>query len=306
MLPAKRLPAHQPKNADGHGSPAIIDNFLLRPGTKHRMSHFNEYRSSTSPEGDRNLGDEWLDWDGKDNRPVREGKRLYIAIAAGVTALLDVSLCTFVYLVTPRLALWHPSLPWAAWIVVELVIVATLLWFAAFALTAGLQKKIVASPLKLGPIFGLTFAGVFRIADFLGISRDRVGHSFVMVSNSLSRAFKPRDRQEKVLLLLPRCLAKEQLKEINRLKDLYPISIHTVSGGELARKKVKELRPTAIIGVACERDLVSGIRDVGAQFSVIGIPNQRPEGPCKNTLIDMAELIKTIEFFVGPPTIRAS
>jgi len=104
------------------------------------------------------------------------------------------------------------------------------------------------------------------------------------------------------LILLPRCLAKEELQAINGLKKIYPIEIHTVSGGELARKKVRELRPTAVIGVACERDLVSGIRDVGQKISVIGIPNERPEGPCRNTRIDMDKLIEAIEFYVGKPT----
>ena len=111
----------------------------------------------------------------------------------------------------------------------------------------------------------------------------------------------PAGRQEKLLILLPRCLAKEELVAINALKDRYPLEVHTVSGGELARKKVRELRPTAVIGVACERDLVSGIRDVSQKISVIGIPNQRPEGPCRNTRIDMGELTRAIEFYVGQP-----
>jgi hypothetical protein len=270
------------------------------------MSHFKEYQNSATSDDGRNLGDEWLDWDGRDSSPIRQGKNLYIAIAALVTVLMNMSLCTFVYLITPRLALWHRALPWAAWIVAGFAIGMTALWLVAFIFTVVTQKKLIISPMRLGPIFEITFAGAFRIADLLGISRDRVGHSFVMASNNISRAFKPKGREEKVLLLLPRCLAKEQLKEITDLKNIYPIHIHTVSGGELARKKVKELRPTAVIGVACERDLVSGIRDVGTKFSVIGIPNMRPEGPCKNTSIDMTELLKTIEFFVGPPPKPAS
>lgn len=264
------------------------------------MSHFKEYQSASSSDDGRNLGDEWLDWDGADTTPIRDGKNLYIGIAALVTLLLDISLCAFVYLITPRLALWHHALPWISWALVCLILGASVLWFVAFFLTVTTQRKLLISPMRIGPLFELTFAGVFKIAELMGISRDRVGHSFVMVSNSISRAFKPAGREEKVLVLLPRCLAKEQIKEIMGLKERYPIHVHTVSGGELARKKVKELRPTAVIGVACERDLVSGIRDVGTKFSVIGIPNTRPEGPCKNTHIEMDELIQTIEFFVGP------
>ena len=265
------------------------------------MSHIKEYQSSSKSADGRNLGDEWLDWDGKDDGPIGVGTGLYVWVAAFTTLLMDIAVVSFVYLITPRLALWHERLPWAAWALAITAIVATGLWFALFVLTVTTRRRLVFSPIRVRPLFEITFAGVFRLADFMGISRDRVGHSFVKVTNTLSRAFKPAGRQENLLLLLPRCLAKEQLKEINGLKEIYPIAIHTVSGGELARKKVKEMRPTAIIGVACERDLVSGIRDVGTRFSVIGIPNRRPEGPCKNTHIDMAELIESIEFFVGPP-----
>jgi hypothetical protein len=268
------------------------------------MSHIKEYQSS-SADG-RNLGDEWLDWDGKDAKPIVEGVDLYISIAALTVLLIDSALAGFVYLITPRLAIWHYALPWVAWGIALATIAATVVWFVLFLLTVTTKRRFVFSPLKLRSFFGITFAGVFRLADMMGISRDRVGHSFVKVTNNISRTFKPADRQEKLLLLLPRCLTKEQLKEINALKDVYPVTIHTVSGGELARKKVKEMRPTAIIGVACERDLVSGIRDVGTKFSVIGIPNRRPEGPCRNTNIDMAELIETIEFFVGPPKTAAN
>ncbi len=265
------------------------------------MSHFKQYQGNSSTPDDRNLGDEWLDWDGKDNGFIREGAGLFIYFAVLVTVLIDVTLCAFVYLITPRLATWHEGLPWLAWGLASLIIIISIVWFVLFVLTVVAKKKFMFSPAKLRPFFDLTFAGVFRIAEIFDISRDRVGHSFVKVSNNMSRALKPKGRKENLLLLLPRCLTKEQLKEINSLKDIYPITIHTVSGGELARKKVKEIRPTAVIGVACERDLVSGIRDVGTKFYVIGIPNQRPEGPCKNTHIQMSELIEAIEFFVGKP-----
>jgi len=265
------------------------------------MSHIKEYQSSSNTSDGRNLGDEWLDWDGSDVKPIEEGTDLYISIAAITVLLMDFAIAGFVYLITPRLATWHYALPWAAWGIALALIAATIFWFVMFFLTVATRRRLIFSPIKLRSFFEITFAGVFRLADLLGISRDRVGHSFVKVTNNISRTYKPAGREEKLLLLLPRCLTKDQLREINALKDVYPITIHTVSGGELARKKVKEMRPTAIIGVACERDLVSGIRDVGTKFSVIGIPNRRPEGPCKNTHIDMSELIESIEFFVGPP-----
>ena len=69
----------------------------------------------------------------------------------------------------------------------------------------------------------------------------------------------------------------------------------TVGGGNAARKKIKELRPRLIIAVACERDLLSGFREVNKQIPVIGFPNKRPEGPCKNTCVDLSEIEATIQ-----------
>lgn len=270
------------------------------------MSHFRQYQGDAQAEDGRNLGDEWTDWDGRGETATATGRALFLLFSAIVTVGMSLAAFFFVYLVSPRLAMWHASLPAIAWTTATLFTAIAVLWFALFALTATTGRRLAVSPHRLKPLFDAVFSGTFHVARLFGISRDRVGHSFVRVSNVVARALKPQARQENLMILLPRCLAKEQLRAINALKERYPLTVHTVSGGELARKKVKELKPTAIIGVACERDLVSGIRDVGNRFSVIGIPNQRPQGPCKDTLIDMKELIDAIEFFVGPPVTPAA
>ncbi len=268
------------------------------------MSHFKEYQSDANSSDGRNLGDEWMDWDGKDNAHIKDGKGMFISLSLLVLAMSAGASAAFIYLISPRLAMWHAHLPVLAWMIAALLAVAAVLWFVQMLVTAFARKSPVIHPARVRFLFDLVFSGAFRTGRMLGVSRDRIGRSFVRVSNEISRATKPSGREEKLLVLLPRCLAKDELKQINDLKDRYPISIHTVSGGELARKKVKELKPTAVIGVACERDLVSGIRDVGSRFSVIGIPNERPHGPCKDTRIDMQELIDAIEFFVGPPSTQ--
>lgn len=254
----------------------------------------------------RNLGDEWEDWDGRDNRQVRSGKFLFLMSAIGAIVIFDIIICLAVYMITPRLTAWNRMFPSIAWIVAAAIVIITAIWLVQVLLTAIMGKNFLTFRGRINPLFDLAFSGAFRLATLVGISRDRMGYSFVMVYNEISRATKKDRRIEKLLILLPRCLTKEQLKDINSLKDIYPLHIHIVSGGELARKKIKEIRPSAVIGVACERDLVSGIRDVGRRISLIGIPNRRPEGPCKNTNVDMDELIRAIEFYVGPPRSASS
>ncbi len=77
------------------------------------------------------------------------------------------------------------------------------------------------------------------------------------------------------------------------------VKVYTVTGGGQARKVIRAQRPTAVIGVACERDLMSGIQDVAPKLPTLGVTNKRPNGPCKNTLIDIGELKKAITTLTG-------
>lgn len=70
----------------------------------------------------------------------------------------------------------------------------------------------------------------------------------------------------------------------------------TAGGGEQAREAIRQYRPTFILALACERDLMSGIRDVADKIPVLAIPNKRPEGPCKNTDVYIEELEETLRF----------
>lgn len=262
------------------------------------MSHLEEKDKLE----DRNLGDEWSDWNGKDDDLQAGGQTLFLATSYAVMLCFDFLLCLLVYMISPRLSEWASWLSVAAWTIAILFVLVTFIWLTQITMTVLSSKNFILFKNRIWILLDMIFGGVFRLSRLLGISRDKMGNSFVRAYNEISKAIKERGKKEKLLILLPRCLTKEQIKEINSLKDIYPIFIHTVSGGELARKRIKELRPTAVIGVACERDLVSGIKDVGKGISLIGIPNIRPEGPCKNTLINMKELIDAIEFYVGPPT----
>lgn len=265
------------------------------------MSHLKEYKSNAKSPEDRNLGDEWIDWDGRDNGGIEEGKGLFLWFTFAVVLVSDFLLVLLVYLITPRLDSFIEELPVAAWTLAGLFISATLFWFFELVFTVYHEKNYFIFHTKPHFLFEVVYTKAIKFGRLFGISRDRLGHSFVKVSNAVSRATKRPTSGERLLVLLPRCLTKEELKKAMDLKQRYTFEIFTVSGGELARKKVKELKPTAVIGVACERDLVSGIRDVGGRLSIIGIPNKRPHGPCKDTHIDLHALEDAIKFYMGPP-----
>ena len=75
------------------------------------------------------------------------------------------------------------------------------------------------------------------------------------------------------------------------------VQVRVVTGGTAARKAVKDCRPEVILSVACERDTASGISDV-YPTPVVGVLNQRPNGPCLDTVIDMDLFRKKLESLI--------
>jgi hypothetical protein len=145
--------------------------------------------------------------------------------------------------------------------------------------------------------------GVGRLAGF---RREQVQHAFVAVNNELVLARCRNGRPpHSILILLPHCLqdkdcqvkithrvqnckrcGKCSIKDLLELSEKYGVKMAVATGGTIARRIVIETRPDLIIAVACERDLTSGIQDT-TPLPVFGIFNQRPFGPCLNTMVEL-------------------
>jgi hypothetical protein len=80
------------------------------------------------------------------------------------------------------------------------------------------------------------------------------------------------------------------------MADQYGVKLLVVSGGTLARRFIKEYSPKAVVAIACERDLTSGIQDT--PLPVLGVLNIRPNGPCFNTCVDLEEVTSALEYFL--------
>ena len=152
------------------------------------------------------------------------------------------------------------------------------------------------------------------VGKFLGISKEKIQQSFVEVNNLLVRAKCNGAKPKRILLLMPHCLqfsdcaikitsdaykckacGKCKIKDLVELAQKYSVHLSVATGGTLARRRVAESRPQAIIAVACERDLTSGIQDA-YPLPVIGILNERPFGPCFNTSVDISKVAEALEF----------
>jgi hypothetical protein len=130
---------------------------------------------------------------------------------------------------------------------------------------------------------------------------------------------RERSKTKKILLLLPHCLQIDEctirltynihncegcgrceIKDLIRIADENHLTLSVATGGSLARRIVNEVKPEAVVAVACENDLSSGIADI-YPLPILGIPNERPFGPCINTSVDLAKVKEAIEFFCKSP-----
>jgi hypothetical protein len=85
------------------------------------------------------------------------------------------------------------------------------------------------------------------------------------------------------------------------LSEKYQVGLAVATGGTLARRIVVERRPHLIIAVACERDLSSGIQD-SYPLPVFGVVNERPHGPCYDTMVDLEKVEEALKTFLVPAT----
>lgn len=250
---------------------------------------------------DRKLGDEWLGWDGDlaaAKLHAETGKRLFLGLAILSIILLALGLLFFWYLIEPRISQLNSRIAQTFRYILVGLIFLLLFVFIQTILSIILNRNLL---LRINnKDFSITFLTplILSLGKKIGISYDRIGNSFIKVSNSLIMTTRWKISRSKIIILLPRCLRRPIQKQIIAIANKYQCSIFTVPGGELARKIIAEHKPAAVIGVACERDLLSGIRDVH-NIPVIAIPNQRPEGPCKNTIVDYKKIEDAVKFFLG-------
>jgi len=198
--------------------------------------------------------------------------------------------------VYPRLESIHAMLGDVALGLVIGVTSAFLLLFGAVSYTLVFHR-----PNRIGELTAQKFFAIFpliaKVSHQFGISKDRLGYSLLEIHNEMVRTRLRKMSSGRILCLAPRCLDKENVEQIRSLTAEYDCDFYMAPTGAQARQKIVQVKPAAIIGIACERDLITGIRDVGYRLPVIGITNKRPFGPCKGAFIDLNELREAIETF---------
>jgi len=251
-------------------------------------------------EVDRRLGHEWDEWDGKplpnqgnyDSPPAL----FFRWSAAGLAAALGI-VAAGLYLLGPRIGLLVPALPTWLWLALGSAAgLAWLWWILIVASYASHRSLLPAGLAERGPFLRL-MSVTSKVADRFG-RRDWVENAAVKVYNALAVVRAKAVGKGELLLLVPRCLSKQSIDGVLALSGKYEVPVFVATRGQLARRVIKERRPRAIVAVACERDMVSGLHDVAGRVPVLGLTMTLPAGPCKDAGLDLEQLERWVRVFV--------
>jgi hypothetical protein len=252
------------------------------------------------------------------NAVARPKKRLFLALI--LASLLLAGLSTY--------GLWRVSFPGLANISSYLpFLLGGVLGAVVIAITVGVIGIILAIVGLPTPGFfqGLAWSAInllFPLAIMLGklfdIDKERVERSFIEVSNHLVKSKSIKIRPDQLLVLSPHCIQLDTCPHkitqnvsncqrcgacpvgaLVNLTEEKGVHLAIVTGGTLARQVVKRLRPKAVLAIACERDLTSGIQDT-FPLPVVGVLNERPHGPCCNTRVSIQRVSEAIDNFLVP------
>ena len=211
----------------------------------------------------------------------------------------------------------HPRLP----LIMAVVFASVVLYLIGGGLTLVFTiirgKNLFFNRRIRGVVIRFLFPLLVLVGKCVRIGKDQVRRAFITINNQLVLTEARRVTPGKLLILLPQCLqnhecdvritgnvehckacGKCKIKNLVALSHKYDVSISVATGGTLARRIVQERKPDMIIGVACERDLTSGIQD-SYPIPVFGILNKRPNGPCYDTDVDLELVEKGMIIFLG-------
>ncbi len=235
-------------------------------------------------------------------------KRLFIALM-GLTCIALVLLIFMAWWVPSRgLANIHPDLPRIVGLVVLVLSCIAILGTVLLVLTTALGKDILFTRFMRLVVIKFLLPMIEFTGKVLGLDKDLIRQSFIAMNNSLVISQKYKVKPDRILILLPHCIqlfdceikvtgdvnkcvmcGRCDIKDLVQIGKKYGIDISVATGGTLARKVIVEKRPKLVLAVACERDLTSGIKDC-YPLPVLGVLNQRPNGPCYNTIVDASAI----------------
>ena len=249
---------------------------------------------------DRRLGHEWDEWDGRPlpNSGNYDSSPALFFVWSAITLTVGLGLVAVaIFLLAPRLADAHPSAPRILWTSLLVAGASLWAWWAALLLSYQLKRPLLPEWLaERGPFLRLMRL-TSRLADRFG-RRDWVENAAVKVYNALALRRGRKVGQGELLVLIPRCLSKATLDGVLGIAGEYRVPVFVATRGQLARRVIRERRPRAVVAVACERDMVSGLHDVAGKIPVLGLTMTLPSGPCKDASVNLGQFEEWVRAYV--------
>jgi uncharacterized protein len=250
--------------------------------------------------------------------PGRPKKRLFIGMLSLTVILMAGILYAIWYIGVPGLASIQPMLPTIIGVVFTILIAGAFFSIINMVLAVAGLPYLPFLQRQTYELINLLFPLAVRLARIFGIHRRKLEGSFIAVSNLLFNRMGIRVPADRLLVVTPHCLQlascphkitrdPENCKrcggcDIGALVTLsHEMGFHffVATGGTLARQIVYKTKPKAVLAIACERDLMSGIQDV-YPLPAVGVLNIRPNGPCYNTHVDIDEVRAQLEKIIIP------
>ncbi|EOD01315.1 DUF116 domain-containing protein [Caldisalinibacter kiritimatiensis] len=247
---------------------------------------------------------------------MKRDERLFFNVFRLITALfLLLSLAVFYFATTEKVNILRITLLILTFVFIFISIITALSIFIIHNIVKGKKISRLSSWL-IKKVLTIIYPLLVYISDIFKIDIDSIRRVFANVNNFLVMTKNIKVDNNEILILLPHCLQSSEcpykittdinncrmcgkcdIKDIINLCNRYNVTAVVATGGTLARQWIKKMRPKAIIAVACERDLCSGINDVRV-LPVLGVINKRPNGPCFDTKVDVTKLEEAIKFFI--------
>ena len=248
--------------------------------------------------------------------PPKLEKKLFLSLFVGAFCLISLLTMVMWKIAYLGLAEIQQDLPLLIGAVLGIVFLFALLGVINLFFSLKGWKFPIPFRGKTYAVVNFLYPVVVLLGKVLKIDLRRIEASFVAVSNQIVRNTRLKVPADRLLVVTPHCLQKASCPhKITRdpnnckrcggcdvgamvtLAEEMGFNFFVVTGGTLARQIVKKLRPKAVLAVACERDLTSGIQDVYP----LGVMNIRPNGPCYNTHVDMEDFKRQLEEIIEKP-----
>jgi hypothetical protein len=249
---------------------------------------------------------------------VKPRKRLFI----GLLFTLEVVIAIGLFLLWYIPSLGHENFGkgfsvFMGWVLGVVLILSTLgILFLVAIIVRG--REVPGARRFRGILIRFFLPVITFLGRIFGIPEDDVRRSFIEINNELVRSSSFKAPPKRILVLMPHCIQRDDcphritvnvnncrqcgkcdFSDLTVSADKFGVEMTVATGGTLARRVIVETRPELIVGVACERDLSSGIVDT-YPIPVIGVLIDRPEGPCMNTRVNIDHVNRALEAFLAP------